>query len=271
MNTRYGWGEPSDPGNQWSDLVDQQFFAEFFVNGMYHLGEAHALAWDEYIALIPSDTHYDWIAKSITLFGDPELPMWSDVPRGELSLGNPDFVNVGPMDITVTLADADGPLEGGRVCILQGAWDDPAAYEVAFTDASGQITISTVLAASPAELTITGWARNHAPVSVTIPVFELGTGGGEEPRTTFLGRPSSNPATGSVSFSWGVEAGEGRVEVRDLAGRLVDVILSSSEGSGRATWDLTDEGGSQVPAGVYLLRLSTQTGGSAVRRIVVVR
>ncbi len=80
MNTRYGWGEPAEPGDQWSELVDQEFFNKFFQEDMYNLGTAFMMAKDEFIPLIPSDTHYDWIAKSNTLFGDPELPMYTMEP-----------------------------------------------------------------------------------------------------------------------------------------------------------------------------------------------
>lgn len=272
MNTRYGWGEPTDPGNQWSDLVDQQFFAEFFVNGVYHLGAAHALAWDEFIPLIPSDTHYDWIAKSITLFGDPELPMWSEVPQGALSMECPAHFDVGAQTVTVTLADASGPVEGGRVCVMAGEWDDPAGYAVGFTNAAGQAVIDVTIGEGAGTATVTGWARNHAPVTEYLPVYGVGIGGGPSPFSTFLGAPSQNPALGSVSFRWGIAQGGGTVEVLDLAGRVVDVILvSTSGGSGEAVWNLSCGDGSEAPSGVYVVRLSTGTGEAATRRIVVMR
>ena len=270
MNTRYGWGEPTDPGNQWSDLVDQQFFAEFFVNDMYHLGAAHALAWDEFIALIPSDTHYDWIAKSITLFGDPELPMWSASPQGALSIESSPLYE-GEQTASVTLTDAAGPVAGGRVCILQGEWDDPASYAVGITDAAGHVSLDITMPANPDIATVTGWARNHAPVSEEIDVWNLGVGGGITPQVSFLGAPVPNPACGSVSFRWGMAPGEGSIQVMDLAGRVVEVILSSTGGTGEATWDLTQADGSAVPSGVYVLRLSTRSGDSLCRRLVVVR
>lgn len=271
MNTRYGWGEPSDPGNQWSDLVDQQFFAEFFVNDMYHLGAAHALAWDEFIPLISSDTHYDWIAKSITLFGDPELPMWLDEPDGALAMSAPDFAVEGPNTIVVTLSDGGGPVEGGRVCLMQGGWEDPVAYEVAFTDASGQASVDIVLEVPPAELSISGWARNHAPVTETIPVENLGVGDDETPGASWsLGLPHPSPASGIVSIPVGCGGGVGSLVVHDLAGRVVMVVDDDLASSGTAVWDLHDFRGNAVPSGIYLVRL-VAPGFEEARRLVVIR
>ncbi len=63
-----------------------------------------------------------------------------------------------------------------------------------------------------------------------------------------------------------------QLEVLDLAGRVVDVILvSNSCGSGEAVWNLECGDGSEAPSGVYVVRLSTGTGEAATRRIVVMR
>jgi hypothetical protein len=268
MNTRYGWGEPSDPGNQWSDLVDQQFFAEFFTGDMYHLGVAHMLAWDEYIGLIPSDTHYDWIAKSITLFGDPELPMWSAVPDGALDLDAPSSVAQGTSQVPVAVSDASGPVAGARICVMQGEWDDPAQYVVETTDASGQVLLDLNTAATPNTVLISAWARDHAPVTVEVPVSGTGIGGGVQPGITGLTLPFPNPAAASVHFAWGVAWGQASIEVFDLSGRVVRVLDRQIEGSGTLAWDLTDDSGRAVPDGIYMIRLSGASGSDA-RRLVV--
>lgn len=270
MNTRYGWGEPSDPGNQWSDLVDQQFFAGFFVNDFYHLGTAAAMAWDEYIALIPSDTHYDWIAKSITLFGDPELPMWSDVPAGALQVDCPDYIQAGPSSITVTLTDDEGPVNGGRVCVMQGEWDSPACYSVGSTSAGGQIILDVDIAPSPTVVHVSGWARNHSPVTLDIPVVGQGVGGGDVPGITMLGMPVPSPASSSASILWSVASGSGVLTVYDLQGRRIATPGFDLQGSGTLVWDLTGPGGSKVPSGLYLLRLDAPDACLS-RRVVVVQ
>lgn len=270
MNTRYGWGEPSDPGNQWSDLVDQQFFAGFFTQDLYNLGVAHAMAWDEFIPLIPSDTHYDWIAKSITLFGDPELPMWSQEPQGVLSIEAPDFLVEGPNDFQVTVSDAGGPVAGARVCLQQGGWEDPDGYAVAFTNASGVASISVTLPAMPAEATITAWARNHAPESVEVDVETLGTGQPGGSAVPDLGRPYPSPASFQAVIPWSSGSGIAAVRVYDLGGRLVRTLGEGMEGSGLLVWGLDDASGRPVPSGVYVVRMAAG-GDDLSRRLVVIR
>jgi hypothetical protein len=270
MNTRYGWGEPSDPGDQWSDLVDQQFFAGFFVDDFFHLGTAAAMAWDEYIGLIPSDTHYDWIAKSITLFGDPELPMWSAEPAGVLQVGCPNPIQSGPSTLTVTLTDDNGPIEGGRICVLQGAWNDPICYVVGTTSAAGQAILNIDLAASPSTVKVSGWARNHAPVTLDIPVVAQGIGEGTEPLVTLLGNPVPSPASSSVSIPWSVSSGSGTMTVYDLQGRRIASPGTGLHGSGTLEWDLTGYDGNTIPAGIYMVRLDAPDA-SLTRRVVIVR
>jgi len=271
MNTRYGWGEPSDPGNQWSDLVDQQFFADFFVQDMYHLGEAAAMAWDAYIPLIGSDTHYDWIAKSITCFGDPELPMWSQEPQGALTMDPPGALWEGPNTFDVAVGDAGGPVAGARVCLMQGEWEDPATYAVETTDAGGVAHFSIgFMPAAPNTASISAWARNHAPVTTEVEVYNMGTGEGSSgPGVTMLGIPFPSPAAASVSIPWSVATGAGSIGIYSLDGRLVASPGAALEGSGTLVWDLKDVDGSRVPSGVYLVRLDTSDAG-ITRRVVVV-
>lgn len=269
MNTRYGWGEPADPGNQWSELVDQQFFAEFFTEDMYHLGAAHAMAWDQFVALIPSDTHYDWIAKSITLFGDPELPMWLQEPDGALQMSLPPSVPAGASQLLVTLADAGGPVQDGRICVLQGEWDSPAQYVIGYTNSSGQALLSLNTPSNPPVVKVSAWARDHAPVTVEVPVGGTGVPRPDQgPAEVFLGVPVPNPAVSSVSLSWSVPAGAARLDAFDLSGRIVWSAEGALEGSGTLCWDLRGDDGSRVPSGIYTLRMSGISGG-AVRHLVV--
>ncbi len=277
MNTRYGWGEPSEPGDQWSELVDQEFFAKFFTDDLYLLGEAHAMAKDEFVALIPSDTHYDWIIKSLTLFGDPELPMWSEIPDGAIQFyATPQPFCTGMMSVSVTVSDDSGPVDNARVCILQGEWDDPVVYEVEYTSTAG-IAVFTFpapgLQTPPDALTVTAWARNHSPVSEVFGISstritDVSVGLGS---VTFLLDPTPNPTSGAVTFRWGVAQGtSGVLTVHDLSGRLVAVIESGLEGSGTSVWDLETDCGQISPAGLYFARLSSTEAETIIRRMIVI-
>ncbi len=81
-------------------------------------------------------------------------------------------------------------------------------------------------------------------------------------RSTIQARP--NPARHAVEVSLPRLARS--VVVADVLGRVVRV-LSVSEGDRGATWDLSDENGSRVPAGVYVFR--QPDNGTSLGRVVV--
>ncbi|MCK5130876.1 MAG: hypothetical protein KAR40_01825 [Candidatus Sabulitectum sp.] len=265
MNTRYGWGEPAEPGDQWSELVDQEFFANFFVDDMYNLGVAYMMAKDDFIALIPSDTHYDWIAKCNTLFGDPELPMYSTTPE-EMAIGTIALYE-GLENLTVSVTSGGSPLEGARVCLMQGDWDAPETYAVGTTDASGNVTLAWTagMPASPDEARLTVWARDHVLLTG---IHEISTSGvEEESQQTIptLSLISSNPVTGTAAIGWSVpESTTGELAIIDLAGRTVERHnLQGIEGV--FTWQADEN-----PAGIYFARMTTTAGHILKTRMVVV-
>ncbi len=86
-----------------------------------------------------------------------------------------------------------------------------------------------------------------------------------------LGRPAPNPARDVAHLEITVaEAGPVRVEVFDLAGRRVRSLADERFAAGATSldWHLVDGAGGRVPAGVYLVRVSTARA-SATRRLVV--
>jgi hypothetical protein len=88
---------------------------------------------------------------------------------------------------------------------------------------------------------------------------------------TALGSPAPNPATGPVRISYAVRAGESAsLRVYDVAGRLVRILADAVPGpvGTSVTWDLTDNSGRDVRAGIYFVRLDTPSE-QQVRRIVL--
>jgi len=107
--------------------------------------------------------------------------------------------------------------------------------------------------------------RDHATLSVqppvSTPIFDLRP-------------PVPNPARQMARFDF-ASPGDGTVTltILDLAGRRVRTLVRSARGGNGsgATWDLRDDLGRSVPAGLYLARLARSDGRVSVRRVIVVR
>jgi flagellar hook capping protein FlgD len=88
-----------------------------------------------------------------------------------------------------------------------------------------------------------------------------------------LAPPWPNPAVGTVHIRLVLERpGAMRLEVLDIAGRLVRALADGESAAGRHehVWDLTDDHGGRVAAGVFLIR--ARAGGlEATRRLAVLR
>ncbi len=146
--------------------------------------------------------------------------------------------------------------------------------------AAAAVVLAAALAASPA------LAQGAPP-----PPPAFGTGEGEQPpAVTLLYQNFPNPfapTPGQRTCIWFdlAEDSDVRLEVRDVRGRLVRVLLPAAGffgtvpagryGRGTGTecdpvvsWDGTDAEGNVVPMGVYLLRL-TAAGERVTRKIVV--
>lgn len=82
---------------------------------------------------------------------------------------------------------------------------------------------------------------------------------------------SPNPAGSRVqiSLSGQKSAAEGQLSVYSVRGAHIRSLLLDP--SGRTNWDLCDDGGRPVAAGVYFVRTDAGTGPSRSQRVVVVR
>ncbi len=94
-----------------------------------------------------------------------------------------------------------------------------------------------------------------------------------EPRPLALAAPWPNPARAGVRLALDLpRAAHAEIEAFDLSGRRVRAIAGREFPAGRSEieWDLRDERGAALPAGVFLIRVRT-ADESLMRRIAVVR
>jgi hypothetical protein len=140
MNSRYGWGNPPNMGP--SEHIDTCFYHEIFKEDyLYHdhLGVAHAFSKDAFVSEMTWSSNWPWSIYELNLFGDPELPLWTDTPR-ELTVSHGTIIPVGTSTFNVNVTEGGSPVEEAFVCLYK----EEEVYQRGYTDASGNITLTLV-------------------------------------------------------------------------------------------------------------------------------
>ncbi len=95
-----------------------------------------------------------------------------------------------------------------------------------------------------------------------------GTGSGEEqyPDHVLAAECYPNPFTITIFIRYEIPvAGEADLRLYDLAGRMVRHLETGTGSSGQVLWNGRDDGGSDLPNGAYICRLTTESGSIAVK------
>ncbi len=163
-NSRYGWGSPGNPGFGYSDLYDQQFWLYALESGGATAGEALARMKVFFIPFSQQENVYRIHQYQVNLLGEPDLPVWTDLPTVPV-VAHPEDLVLGTNVCQVAVQAAGLPRGGALVCLHQ----DGGEYVRGYTDASGIATLeATIAAATPVDLTVTG--HNLRPYSASLPV-----------------------------------------------------------------------------------------------------
>lgn len=173
MNSRYGWGTPPSIGP--SELLDIRFYDFFFNYDSIEIGVAHARSKDYYAYQAQSQGVWRWCVFELNLFGDPEMPMWSDVPQ-TMTVTNPDTVETGARALSVTVMSGGSPVANALVC----AYKSGEVFAKGRTNSSGQVSL-TINAITPGTMYLTVTGKNRLPIEKTIVVI-MGT---SQPFITF--------------------------------------------------------------------------------------
>ncbi|MCK4353476.1 carboxypeptidase regulatory-like domain-containing protein [candidate division WOR-3 bacterium] len=158
MNSRFGWGSYTGMGP--SEYLDISFFEQLFSYNIYKIGMTLGKGNAVYIPQAYSDPYYRWCIYELTLFGDPELPMWTQEPGSLIVTHNP-VIPIGMTTFQVTVNNTGkASVESAYVCLLK----DGEVYERDYTDASGNVTL--LLSPPPASigsLYVTVTKSNYKP------------------------------------------------------------------------------------------------------------
>lgn len=97
---------------------------------------------------------------------------------------------------------------------------------------------------------------------------EVGVGGIAPPDAGIRLRAESNPGRGPMVFALEVDAaGDQRLEIHDISGRLVRTVDRGwrAQGTRRVSWDGMDEAGARAPSGIYLVTLGAGDRAARIR------
>jgi hypothetical protein len=265
-----GWDDPDLPYNQGQEY---RWFEEILANGKYRLGQIHGD--HKYHYCLDFNSLYDgiygpdqhWGSRRImftsNLFGDPELPIWTDVPQN-LEVVHPSSLPLGSAPYTVSVTSGGIPVEEATICL----WKGEEVYLVGQTDAAGSIVLDPSPATEgPMYVTVT--KHNYIPYEGAA---TAGTEAGVDPAVEWPSAPvilgsNPNPFCLQASIGFGIpEEGRVRIGVYDVSGRPIISLTDQEYSAGYHTvdWIAADQ---DVTAGVYFVRM--RFGSSTVSRKVV--
>lgn len=116
-------------------------------------------------------------------------------------------------------------------------------------------------------------ANEYAGMHIVDPYTSVGTGEALQEAQMFSLVNYPNPFNPSTTISYKIpEAGRVKLEIYNLRGQLVSVLVDKDEPAGvhKKIWDAKDQGGNAVASGVYLYHLSS-AGRSEAKRMLLMK
>ena len=167
-NSRSGWYSPGSTNGP-SDKYDKEFFKSLFNDGIYHIGKTLADSKITYISQSSDDGDgMRWLQYAINLLGDPELPIWTDIPKN-LTVDHPSMISPGRNIVTVRVTSSGGdPVENATVCLHKV--NEIYVYDK--TDSDGNVTFN-ISPSTIGDMDITVTAHNFIPYENSVLVRDM--------------------------------------------------------------------------------------------------
>ena len=255
MNSRFGWGNPPQLGP--SELIDISLYDEIFNNGVHNLGTAHAISKNTYVPQVTWSYCWAWCIYELNLFGDPELPVWTDEP-GNLVVAHPDTIGEGETSFQVTVTNSKAPVNNALVCVLK----EGEVYERGLTNSSGVVTLTLSPPPSLGILFVTVTKPNYRPYEGETFVKTVGVEDrAETPKVFAIHQNSPNPFSKVTTINYQLPC-ESSVElsIYDISGNFVRTLVNESQKAGyyQTNWDACDNGGKEVFSGIYFYQIKSE-------------
>lgn len=235
------------------------FFSGAFPESCQHLGNAVLRGKMQIYRQFGAAESLEY--QSVTLIGDPELNIWTAVPR-PLQVSYPRLIPFGPQSFTVRAArDTGVPVRNALVCIRGGS----DIYQYGYTDDTGTTTFSiNPTVQETLEVTVT--APNHVPHEGWADIRDPGAVAEPDPgnclRPSAVSRFNISPSPGRNRFALSAPPGSFVAVYRSDGARVWSATVPSG---GRLAWSAAAE-----PAGTYIARTIARNGTQTSRTFQIV-
>ncbi|UCF79189.1 MAG: VCBS repeat-containing protein [Candidatus Eiseniibacteriota bacterium] len=123
------------PTTAW--VFQDELFELLFLDGYTHIGQATGISKIPFISLSLTDDSFRWTQFVRILFGEPNLPVWTDEPAALSVAHDPEMVADAPW-FEVTVTSGGSPVDSAYVCL----WKINEDRKTGYTDASGVARIA---------------------------------------------------------------------------------------------------------------------------------
>lgn len=162
LNSRYGLGYPPALGP--SEMLDLEFYKCFWLRSAFEVGVAHDMSKDNLRNLAMSQAATRWCVYELTLFGEPNLPMYSVAPKRP-TVTHLASIPANPQTYRVTVILSGTPVANALVCAAKGT----EVYAVGRTNSQGWIDLF-VSPTTTGTMSVTVTARDCLPYEGTCTV-----------------------------------------------------------------------------------------------------
>lgn len=242
-NSRWGWVSSSYN-------MERKFLEHIFDDSTSRMSEAEALSKIDY-------PNYRDIGYGHTLFGDPEMRLWTSV-QGDLAIEGPGRLRLGqPIEVTYSVYIGTDPIPGAKVCLYLPGY----IFDVNVTDENGEVSFE-ITPQYDGVATVTVTKQNFIPAQLEL---VIGSPAGVDDEITIPESPSisqnyPNPFNSSTVIKFELPRGDFvDLDIYDIGGRLVKRLASQyyPTGENSIIWDGSNGDHEKVASGIYLFKFSS--------------
>jgi hypothetical protein len=246
--SRWGWVSIS------YKLFDKFLEYLFDENLGHHIGVAEALSRCAYPA-------YRDIDYGHNLFGDPEMPVWTETPS-PIAVDHPDQIILGKQIVELSVSSNGSGVDGAQVCMtLRGQ-----TLFLGETDQNGELSCNLDLN-DIGEMDLVVTKPHLVPYEDSITISLASDADDDDADvSTFsfdLSQNHPNPFNPSTSIRYTVDSKQTSLhtslKIYNILGQRVRTLVNEEKQPGQhlAVWDGKDDGANDVSSGIYFYILET--------------